>query len=192
MAGGGVDDLGLELFKMRPLLAGIAGPRVELEIAAMPCGGRCRVSGEDLTRVMLNLVRNASEAMPEGGRLRVTAQYGDGLSFLEPGLVPDGYPRTVTITVEDSGPGIPKEMLEEIFLPGFSTRRISAGWPDPPHRGMGLSIVRELVEAAGGTARACSTLGRGARFELELPITSGMYEIANTARLVADEAGRHA
>jgi len=107
------------------------------------------------------------------------------LSFLEPGVIADSSPRTVTIAVEDSGPGIPEEMHEDIFLPGFSTREVAASWPGQSHRGLGLSIVRELVEAAGGTARVSSP-GRGARFELELPITSGMYEMANTTQLAAD------
>jgi len=187
-----VEDLGQALFEMRPLLAGIAGPRVELEIAAMPCSGRSRLSKEDLTRVMLNLVRNASEAMSQGGRLRITAQYGRGLSFLDPGLIPDGCPRTVVIAVEDTGPGVPKEIEQEIFSPGFTTREDAAIWPQQPHRGLGLSIVRSLLEAAGGTAGVCPGTGNGARFELELPVTSGMYEITNTVRLVADAAGSHA
>jgi len=188
----GVDDFGRELLEMRPLLAGIAGPRIDLEIATMPCGGRSRLSKEDFTRVMLNLVRNASDAMPQGGRLRITAQYGGGWSFLDPRLIPDECPQTVTITVEDSGPGIPESIREEIFSPGFTTRQAGASWPEQPHRGLGLSIVRLLVEAAGGTARACSAARRGARFELELPITSGMYEIPNSGRLMADAAGSHA
>jgi signal transduction histidine kinase len=185
----GVDDLGSNLLEMRPLLAGIAGPRVQLDIATMPCGGCNRLSKEDFTRVMINLVRNASEAMPEGGRIRITAQYGGGLSFLEPELIPDDCPRTVTVTVEDSGPGVPEEIRKGIFLPGFTTRRTAAIWPEQSHRGLGLTIVRGLVEAAGGTARACPASGRGARFEVELPVTSGTYEIANTTRLVADAAG---
>ena len=187
-----VDDFGRLLLEMRPLLAGIAGPSVRLEIAAMPCAGQSRLTKEDFTRVMLNLVRNASEAMPEGGRVRIAAQYGDGLSFLEPGLLPDSSPRTTIITIEDSGPGIPEEIRERIFLPRFTTRQAAAVWPKPPHRGLGLSIVRELIEAAGGTVRASSSSGRGARFELELPITSGTYEITNNIGIVADEAARHA
>ena len=158
----------------------------------MPCGGRSRISREDLTRVMLNLVRNASEAMPDGGRVRITAQYGEGLSFLKPELAPNGCSRTVMIAVEDSGSGIPEELRDEIFVPGFTTRQTAASWPEQPHRGLGLSIVRGLVEGAGGTARARSAAGGGARFELELPVTSGMYEMANTGRLVADSAGKDA
>ena len=79
------DDLGRQLLCARPLLAAIAGPGIELEIESLPCEGRTRLSREDLIRVLLNLVRNASEAMPEGGKLRITAQYGDGLSFLHSG-----------------------------------------------------------------------------------------------------------
>jgi signal transduction histidine kinase len=184
-----VDDLGHELFEMRPLLAAIAGPRIQLEIEAMPCGGRCLLSTEDLTRVMLNLVHNASEAMPDGGRLRITSQHGEGLSFLDPDLIPEGRPQTVVIAVEDSGPGIPKEILDQILSPGFTTRQAASSWRGHAHRGLGLSIVRGLIEAAGGTVRIGSAALGGARFELELPITSGMYEMANGARLMADSAG---
>jgi signal transduction histidine kinase len=184
------DDIGCELRSMRPLLAAIAGPRIELEIEALPCGGRTWLSKEDLTRVMLNLVRNASEAMPEEGKLRITAQYGDGLSFLETGRVPDALPHSVVIAVEDSGPGIPEDLREEVFKAGFTTRSTGSNWPEIPHRGLGLSIVRSLIEAAAGTARACPSPGGGARFELELPITSGMYEIIDTCVLVADSSGK--
>jgi signal transduction histidine kinase len=113
-----IDDLARELLEMKPLLTGIASPRVEIEIATMPCSGRVRISREDLTRVMLNLVRNASEAMSQGGSVRITAQYANGLSFLDPGLALNGCPRTVSISVEDSGPGIPKEMRGEYFFRG--------------------------------------------------------------------------
>jgi len=186
--GDAANDIGAELRDMRPLLIAIAGPRIDLEIDTMPCGGRTALSREDLTRVMLNLVRNASEAMPEAGKLRVTSQYGDGLSFLESGQEPSPGPHSVVIAVEDSGPGIPEDLREEIFKVGFTSRVTGASWPDIPHHGLGLSIVRALIEAAGGTARASSSPSGGARFELELPITSGMYEITDTSALVADSA----
>jgi signal transduction histidine kinase len=185
-AGDAAGDLGCEIVALRPLLAAIAGPRIELEIETQPCGGRTRLSREDLTRVMLNLVRNASEAMPEGGKLRITAQYGDGLSFLEAGQIPDALPCSVVIAVSDNGPGIPEELREKVFSAGFTTRKAVRNWPGTKHRGLGLSIVRGLLEAAGGTAHACSSPGGGARFELALPVTSGMYEIADDCRLVAD------
>jgi len=183
-----VDDVGAELRAMQPLLAAIAGPGIDLEIETLPCGGRTWLSKEDLTRVMLNLVRNASESMPEMGKLRITAQYGDGLSFLEAGHRPAAGPHSVVVTAEDSGPGIPQDLREQVFKAGFTTRAAGSNWPEIPHRGLGLTIVRSLIEAAGGTAQACSSPGGGARFELELPITSGMYEIVDSSGLVADSA----
>ncbi len=181
-------DLGAELVGMRPLLAGIAGPRIALEIETLPSPGRTRLSKEDLIRVMLNLVRNASEAMPTGGRVRITAQYGDGLSFLDAAQIPEGYPRSVLIAIEDSGPGIPAELRERVFEAGFTTRDTVPSWPGVQHRGLGLTIVRDLIGEAGGIARVCSSPGGGGRFELELPVTSGTCEIANPSGLVADSA----
>jgi len=185
----GSDDLGRELLAMRPLLAAIAGPRIELEIESLPCVGRSGLSSEDLTRALMNLVRNASEAMPEGGKLRITAQYGNGLSFVDVEQVPDVRPRSVVITVEDSGPGIPEGLREQVFTAGFTTRESARNWPGAQHRGHGLSIVRELIEAAGGTARV-SSFSCGARFELEVPITSGMCKITDNRGLVADAGAR--
>ncbi len=182
------DDIGAELMTMRPLLVAIAGPHLELEIEACSCGGRTRLSREDLTRVMLNLVRNASEAISKAGKLRITAQYGDGFSFLAAGEAPDACPHKVVIAVEDNGPGIPEGLCEEIFSAGFTTRSSGLGWPETPHRGLGLSIVRSLVEAAGGTVHARSSPSGGARFEIELPITSGMYEIADGSGFMADSS----
>jgi signal transduction histidine kinase len=184
----GMGDLGRELLSMRPLLTAMAGPRIELEMESLPCGGRTRISKEDLTRVLLNLVRNASEAMPEGGKVRITAQYDDGLSFVDLGQVPEARPHSVVITVEDNGPGIPEELREEVFKAGFTTRAKNPKWPAAQHRGLGLSIVRGLIEAAGGTACVSTSPHRGARFELVLPITSGMYEITDNCGLVADSA----
>lgn len=184
------DDLGRQLLCARPLLAAIAGPGIELEIESLPCEGRTRLSREDLIRVLLNLVRNASEAMPEGGKLRITAQYGDGLSFLHSGQIPDARPRSVVIAVQDSGPGIPEGLRELIFSAGFTTRETVQNWPGVQHRGLGLSIVCGLIAAAGGKVCVSSGSTRGARFELELPITYGTYEITGTPALVADSGAK--
>jgi signal transduction histidine kinase len=171
------------------LLAAVAGPAAEVQVACMPCAGALRLSEENLTRILLNLVRNAADAMPAGGRIRITAQRGGGTNFLWtiPGRADDACadygmevwddagqwsrPETVVLSVEDDGPGIPPELLDKIFEPGFSTRRSLTPWPVAPHQGLGLSIVRQLVEEAGGTVRAATLPRRGARFEIELPLT---------------------
>jgi signal transduction histidine kinase len=181
-----VTDLSEAVRQLGSLLSAIAGPTIGVQIACLPCRGPLLLSEEDLTRILLNLVRNAADAMPTGGRIRITAQQGGGGSFLW--TLPDDHPLTtvsaadvwgqasssgtVLLTVEDDGPGIPPEILDRVFDPGFSTRRAGHAWPDAPHHGLGLSIVRELVEGAGGTIRAVIPPGHGARFEIEVPLTN--------------------
>jgi signal transduction histidine kinase len=179
-----VTDLANAVRELSGLLAAVSGPQITVEIAGMPCAGTLRLSEENLTRILLNLVRNAADAMPEGGRIRITAQRGGGASFLW--TLPAGTddtcadvweeagsaPPTVVLAVEDDGPGIAPELLDKIFEPGFSTRREGRPWPEALHHGLGLTIARQLVEEAGGTIRALTPPRRGARFELELPVTN--------------------
>jgi len=191
-----VTDTTAELRHLQPLLAAIAGPAIRLTIAALPCPGRTALALEDLTRILVNLVRNAADALPAGGNIRITARYADGTSFHD-----SGYPiasRSVVLTVADDGPGIPETLREQVFDPGFTTRsspertadKITDDWPAPRHRGLGLSIVRNLVEAAGGTVRATANQPCGARFEINLPlcegITSGTYAMPPATPFPAD------
>jgi signal transduction histidine kinase len=181
-----VADLAEAVRALSGLLAAVAGPRIGVQIACLPCTGALRLTEENLTRILLNLVRNAADAMPEGGRIRITVQRGGGASFLWtlpcgaddacPDLwekaIENGAPPAAVLTVEDDGPGIAPELLEKIFEPGFSTRRGDRSWPEALHHGLGLSIARQLVEEAGGAIRALAPPHRGARFELELPLTN--------------------
>jgi PAS domain S-box-containing protein len=93
-----------------------------------------------------NLVRNAVEAMPGGGTLRVTAEANDG---------------TVTFVVADTGQGIPDVLQPLLFEPLVSSK--------PMGLGLGLATARALVENHGGTLRCVPTTGPGARFEIVLP-----------------------
>jgi signal transduction histidine kinase len=185
-----ITDLSAAVQQMNSLLTAIAGPVTDVQIACLPCHGQLRLSEESLSRILVNLVRNAADAMPTGGRIRVTSQLGGGGSFM---WTLDGEteteqsaqylwddaphagastPQTVVLTVEDDGPGIPTEFLERVFDAGFSTHHGQQSWPEARHRGLGLSIVRELVEKAGGTVRAVTAPMHGARFEIELPLTN--------------------
>jgi signal transduction histidine kinase len=163
-----VTDLASDLRHLQPLLAAIAGPAIQLSVAAVPCTGRIALAIEDLTRILVNLVRNAADAMTAGGNIRIAAQYGDGFSFLgaESHAFDCGQPRSVVLTVSDDGPGIPESMQNQVFEPGFTTRKSTLH-----HRGQGLSIVRNLVAAAGGSICLTSAPAKGARFEITLPFT---------------------
>ena len=184
-----ITNLGESVRKLGSLLGAIAGPVIDVQMACLPCNGALRLSEENLSRILVNLVRNAADAMPTGGRIRVTTQFGGGQSFLwmldgqaaEESTeylwddAPHGANRTastVLLTVEDSGPGIPEENLARIFDQGFTTREGARSWPETKHHGLGLSIVRQLVEAAGGTVRAVNAPLGGARIEIEFPLTN--------------------
>ncbi len=136
-----IDDLAAAVQQLERPLAALAGPKIHLEMECLSCFGGVRLSHEDLTRILINLTRNAAEAMPQGGRIRVTVQQGDGGSFLD-GELPSG---TVLFCVQDSGPGVPRDQIGRIFDAGFTTKKRNEA-----NRGLGLSIVRRLAEAAGG------------------------------------------
>jgi PAS domain S-box-containing protein len=105
---------------------------------------------QELAQVLLNLVLNAVEAMPDGGRLRVTGwQAADG---------------RVAFSISDTGRGIPAELQERIFEPFFSTREDGTG--------LGLAVAYGIVERHGGEIAVESRVGQGATFTVWLPALS--------------------
>ncbi len=137
------------------VLKAVAGPGVQVYVSAESQLPPLVLGADALERVLVNLVKNAGEAMPGGGVVRVTARRA--LSSSAP---------AVLVHVSDNGPGIAPLALSRIFEPGFSSkRRQSATEPC----GLGLAIVRELVEAAGGAIEVASTRRRGTTFELRIP-----------------------
>jgi signal transduction histidine kinase len=163
-----ISDLAQAVRELAGPLAALAGANINFEMECLPCVGRVHLSQEELTRILINLTRNAAEAMPQGGRIRVTLQLGDGGSFLGKQAASRNR-RTALLCVQDAGPGVPDAVKARIFEAGFSTKK-SKKTHVGPDRGLGLSIVRSLAESAGGSVRVVSTVGRGARFEVELPL----------------------
>ncbi len=116
---------------------------------------------------LLNLVLNARDAMPGGGRLFIETanRILDGHPCASIADVPPG--EYVQLTVGDSGSGIPAENLDRIFEPFFTTK------PQGKGTGLGLAMVFGFVERSGGHIKACSDLGIGTSFRLYLPRTEG-------------------
>ena len=164
MPGGPIDDLAQELEATRNLLAALAGPSITLTVDAEGGARAVWMTGEDLTRVLVNLVKNAAEAMPAGGRIQL------GLREV---VAEAGAPPRLTLSIEDNGPGIPPQALEHIFDSGYTTHSRGSSdmgaWP-ASHRGLGLSITRSVIEGAGGRILAVNRSQPGARFEIKLPV----------------------
>lgn len=159
-----IANLAGELLVNRNLLSALAGPSIAVTVDTEGCAVPVRLTGEDLTRVLVNLVKNAAEATPGGGHIRLL------LRALE---APTEAGDWVALTVEDSGPGIPAQALNWIFEPGYTTHTELAppeGTVAAAHRGLGLAITRSIVEAAGGHIRAENRSASGARFLIEIPV----------------------
>jgi two-component sensor histidine kinase len=174
-----ISNLEHELIASRNLLSALAGPSIVLTVDAEGCALPVRLNAEDLTRVLVNLVKNAAEAMPAGGSIHIGLRKRES-SDQEAAAGAAVAIQELSLLIEDTGPGIPRKVLERVFEAGFTTRvaenAAGRGWPSA-HRGLGLSITRSIVEAASGRIYATNregpgTPGRGARFEIVLPVRS--------------------
>ncbi|MFN8588990.1 MAG: ATP-binding protein [Candidatus Eisenbacteria bacterium] len=135
--------------------------RVRLEMGpSVPGPVRVMADVHALSRVLLNLVRNAADAIPAEGRVTLSLKLGDaceGGDDLPPGPA-------ALLTIEDTGVGMDESTQRHLFEPFHSTKPAGVG------HGLGLATSYGLVRQLGGTIRAESTLGRGSRFTIVLPI----------------------
>ncbi len=108
---------------------------------------RCMPS--QMNQVFLNLITNAAQAMPDGGTLTVASKVSG---------------EHVEIIVQDTGSGIPDDVLPKIFDPFFTTKDVGEG------TGLGLSIVHKIVQGHGGAIKVRTGAGKGTRFVVSLPV----------------------
>ena len=113
-----------------------------------------------LNQVFLNLLLNALDAVPKGGRIRVTTG-----GAAEPGFV--------SVDVVDNGSGIPAHLLGSIFDPFFTTKATGQG------TGLGLSVSRGIVRQHGGELRVHSRIGSGSTFSVLLPVTPVVADLSS-------------
>jgi PAS domain S-box-containing protein len=123
--------------------------------------------GTQLHQVLMNLLINARDAMPNGGDLQITAEnlvLDETYAPLNVNAKAGSY---VMITVADNGTGIPPEILDRIFEPFFTTKESGKG------TGLGLSTTLGIVKSHGGFVNAYSDVGRGTCFKIYLPAAAG-------------------
>nr|MBN2277349.1 hypothetical protein [candidate division Zixibacteria bacterium] len=117
-----------------------------------------RADAGQISQVLVNLVVNAIQAMPRGGNLTIETDLKDDQALL---------------IVADTGHGIDKKVIDKIFLPFYTTKDINEG------TGLGLAVVQGIVVGHGGSIGVDSEPGKGARFEVCLPLVNGNHFTGN-------------
>jgi signal transduction histidine kinase len=143
-------DAAVATTELAPMLRQLFGPEVRVEVRA-PDGQRLpvRMDRGQFELVVLNIAANARDAMPDGG------QFDIELSMAA---------RHVVLALRDDGMGMAQDICDRVFEPFFTTKPRGCG------TGLGLGVVRDLVEGAGGDVTVASDVGQGTVFHLRLPL----------------------
>ena len=160
---------------MRGMLEPLLGENIEL-ISRFNCEtDTVRVDPAQMQQVVLNLVMNARDAMPQGGQIRIATAHctlTERSAQRHPGLAPGDY---VSLTVSDNGCGMDEKVRAHLFEPFFTTKRTGEGV------GLGLSMIYGIVHQSGGVVSVASKPGVGTRVTIHLP--------RQAAAKVSDEEG---
>ena len=162
-------DLSGVVFDVERMLRRLIGERRALVTQHSPTPLFVYADSGQLAQVVVNLVVNARDAMPEGGTIRVSTESVVLSAIGEPPLPGLSPGRWCLLTVADDGIGMSPEILSRIFEPFFTTKRVGEG------TGLGLSTVYGIVTEAGGRAFVTSTPGVGTTVRVALPWHSGAH-----------------
>ncbi|MCP8940411.1 response regulator [Alsobacter sp. SYSU M60028] len=162
-----VMNFGEVLSDLTMLLKRLLGERVELDVRHGRDLWPVRADLTQFEQVVVNLAVNARDAMPEGGKLSIRTRNvsaAEAASLNYPGMQAADY---VLVEVQDSGTGIPQEIIDKIFQPFFTTKEVGKG------TGLGLSMVYGFVKQSGGFVFCDSVVGEGTTFRIFLPRHAG-------------------
>ncbi len=176
-------DLRDTMADLAHLLNRLIGERVKLDVTHAPGPQMIRADRRQLEQVIVNLVVNARDAMPDGGRIEVmtrTEFLAEELCRDQARLMPGEY---VVIEVRDTGVGIAPEALQKIFEPFFTTKKTGEG------TGLGLSTAYGIVKQTGGFIFVESTVSVGTVFTLYFP-ASDTTETQPPSRVKSEAVGQ--
>jgi PAS domain S-box-containing protein len=176
-------DIGQHLSSFSDLLRRTLGETIELRTIVTGGHNHALVDGPQFQSALLNLVLNARDAMPRGGRLsieisrvRLDADYAQMYPQVRPG-------EYVLVAVTDTGAGMSKEVLERAFEPFFTTKGVGAG------TGLGLSMVYGFAKQSGGHVQLYSEVGQGTSVRVFLPTATSQRAHAGSRDIRAETAG---
>lgn len=157
-------DLNAVVVSLDKMLHRMIGEDVELVTELSPNLGKIKADPGQIEQVLMNLVVNSRDAMPEGGRITIQTApvvFDDRYARTHLGIRPGPY---VMLTVSDTGRGMDAETMPHLFEPFFTTKEEGKG------TGLGLSIVYGIVKQSGGDIWASSEPGKGTTFQICLPV----------------------
>lgn len=176
-------DIGQEILGMEPLLRRTLGEHVECELQIDAKLWPASVDPGQLASALLNLVLNARDAMPEGGRLTVEVR---NISLGESDVDVNGEARPgdyVMVAVSDTGSGMISEVASRAFEPFFTTKEVGKG------TGLGLSMVYGFAKQSGGSMQISSEPGHGTAVKLFFPRIDAARDNAPPTGQIAAPAG---
>jgi len=173
-----VVDINKIVSEMERLLWPLIGENIELQNRLAPDLGRTRADAGQIEQVLMNLVVNSKDAMPQGGRITIQTanvevsheQFRHEYHYIRPGSY-------VMLMVSDNGHGMDAETQARIFEPFFTTKEKGKG------TGLGLSTVYGIIKQSGGYILAQSELEKGTTFRIYLPRVEEAAETAGPARV---------
>jgi PAS domain S-box-containing protein len=166
-----VFDVSERIVEMLPLIKTSVGPSIEIALDEGE-GAVVNVDRNQFETALLNLVINARDAMPAGGRLTLAVATVDGLPAVRGHGGTSGH--FVALRVADDGSGIAPDTLKKIFEPFFTTKALNKG------TGLGLSQVHGFAKQSGGDVDVASQVGVGTAFTLYLPLEAGTLPVRAT------------
>jgi PAS domain S-box-containing protein len=155
-------DVNKLLAGVEDLLRRTVGPAIELEVVGAGGLWTVKIDPPQLENAILNLIINARDAMPDGGRITIETanKWLDDRSARERELPPGQY---ISLCVTDTGTGMPPDVIAQAFDPFFTTKPLGQG------TGLGLSMIHGFVRQSGGQVRVYSELGTGTTMCLYFP-----------------------
>jgi signal transduction histidine kinase len=156
-------DLNDLVIRLRGVIHCLLGRDIAFATILHPAPGIVNVDPRQVGRAILNLVTNARDAMPNGGRLTISTSTAG--SPPDECAVPQGndHCKYVVLSTSDTGHGMDAEIQARLFEPFFTTKADGEG------TGLGLYIAHEVIRSSGGCIQVCSKLGCGTAFHIYLP-----------------------